>query len=257
MGKLTKSELKLHEQAIGILGSASISEDDADFVFDNYHPGATNNLTAGAIFFSPRGVAEEAAVMHGGGGRVIDLCAGIGILGRSLLQHNRSITELVCVEINPEFVEIGKKLVPQARWICGSAFEEIESLGVFDSGISNPPFGNIKTDSKSKFSRVVHLAIAELLLTHARDGAILIIPDGDHSQLDRSNPMPSANYARFIEAYPQAVLDPCSTDIRCYKDQWKAAAPNVAIVNLGFEGASNPYIPQEASASQFKQGVLL
>ncbi|MEM6617579.1 MAG: hypothetical protein AAF619_13740, partial [Pseudomonadota bacterium] len=48
-------------------------------------------------------------------------------------------TELVCVEINPAFVEIGKKMIPEATWICADVFDVLDiELGHFDCAVSNP-----------------------------------------------------------------------------------------------------------------------
>jgi len=64
--------------------------------------------------FTPAGLARDFAIDAGGGRRVIDLCAGIGGLGFWLDLDGRA-GELVCVEVNPAYVEVGRKILPPSR----------------------------------------------------------------------------------------------------------------------------------------------
>ena len=52
---------------------------------------------------------------------IIDLCADIGIL--SLYAHHHKKCNGTCVELNPEYVRVGKKLLPEATWINASIFD--------------------------------------------------------------------------------------------------------------------------------------
>ena len=80
---------------------------------------------------------------------MIDLCAGIGILSFSYFHgiYHGVNPEITCVEINPDFVAIGKKLLPEANWICGDITDPdfIASLGSFDFAYGNHPFCRIKS----------------------------------------------------------------------------------------------------------------
>ena len=86
--------------------------------------------------------------LDGAGRRVIDLCAGIGVL--SYIIHHRSkwgecLAEITCVEINPRYVAVGRKLLPQARWINADVFDwRTLDLGHYDVAIANPPFGRVR-----------------------------------------------------------------------------------------------------------------
>jgi hypothetical protein len=54
-------------------------------------------------------------------------------------------TELTCVEINPRYFEVGRKLLPEARWINADVFDwRTLDLGRYDVAIANPPFGRVK-----------------------------------------------------------------------------------------------------------------
>ena len=126
-----------------------LTDDDIEFVFRNYHEAANHvNGMAGA-FFTPFDLAFDAALELGLGQqsrshRVIDLCAGIGVLAYATLARFPGV-DLVCVEINADYVEIGRKLVPGATWVCADVMDvsAMEKLGRFHSAISNPPFGRV------------------------------------------------------------------------------------------------------------------
>src|SRR5262249_47611369 len=53
--------------------------------------------------------------------------------------------EIVCIEQNPDYVTVGKKVLPEATWICANVLDLPASLGRFDCAIANPPFGRIKS----------------------------------------------------------------------------------------------------------------
>lgn len=68
--------------------------------------------------FTPWGLAADFTIdAVSSGAEVIDLCAGIGIL--SYFLHHRAryaydCPDLTCVELNPRYVEIGRRLLPEA-----------------------------------------------------------------------------------------------------------------------------------------------
>jgi hypothetical protein len=152
MTGLSKVQTSNHVKALAILEQETLSYEDKVFVFDHYQACATNlHKTAGA-FFTPLSFAWEFCLNLEGSNRIIDLCAGIGVLSFTALQRDPQ-RELVCIEINPEYVKAGKKLVPEATWRCMDVMdtESLLQLGEFDAAISNPPFANVETfkDKKS------------------------------------------------------------------------------------------------------------
>lgn len=154
MAKLTKKEAANHAKALEYLKQDILSEDQKEFVFNHYHEAATHiNPVAGA-FFTPLELAWEFGLAAADEypnrpESCIDLCAGIGVLTYQLVQRHPQ-HEYVCVEINPDYVEIGKKLVPEATWICADVMdiETMLRLGHFDYAYSNPPFGNVPSMTK-------------------------------------------------------------------------------------------------------------
>ena len=232
--KLTKAQTKAHEQAMELVEAAEagtvITDNDREFILDHYHPGAAHNIGKGGVFFTPREVADTAAGFHNGGGRVLDACAGIGCLAYHLKAWSRS-AKLTCVEINPEFVRVGRVVVPDAEWICGSVFDILPQLRQFDSAISNPPFGQIGSAASFNFADA-QFAVMELMTRHTKQGAIVIIPDADHSMEDRRDRHLSRNHIKFREMYPAWHITPCSVDMAVFKDKWKGANPKVMICDL-------------------------
>ena len=87
MAKLTKARRKAHAEAEAILTKDKITDDERDFVFRSWHEGATHENGAAGAFFTPFDLACDFA-LDGAGRRVIDLCAGIGVL--SYIIHRRS-----------------------------------------------------------------------------------------------------------------------------------------------------------------------
>ncbi|MGA7634654.1 MAG: hypothetical protein WCB11_28140 [Terriglobales bacterium] len=84
--------------------------------------------------------------------QILNLCAGIGILPFCYrhFRYHEQMPDLTCVEINPEYVRIGRKLLPEATWICGDVFDVWQELPRnFSCVVGNPPFGRLMTDRKA------------------------------------------------------------------------------------------------------------
>lgn len=152
MAKLTKAQRKAHTEAVAILSKNRLTDDEKEFVFNNWHEGANYNNGAAGAFFTPLDLAADFSI-DVGTGRVIDLCAGIGVLSYFVKERSKwgsQPTEIICVERNPHYVEIGKKLVPDAHWICADVFDWREWWSdelngqMFDYAIGNPPFGRVR-----------------------------------------------------------------------------------------------------------------
>lgn len=84
MSKLTKQQAQVHEAAARLLAKGTLTEDEKRFVFQNFREDARHiNGQAGA-FFTPLGLARDLAIhipyKTGETIRIIDLCAGIGVL---------------------------------------------------------------------------------------------------------------------------------------------------------------------------------
>lgn len=223
--KLTKQQTKAHDEAMKLVDSGRpLTSAEKEFILDNYHPGASHNIGRGGIFFTPPAIAQTVATFHGGGGKVLDACAGIGALSYWLRCYSSQPIDLTCVEINPEFVRVGKRVLPEAKWICADFFHG-KPKGWFDSAISNPPFGRVASIRSENFT-TAHFAAMERMAEMCEMGGIVIIPDIDHSQEDRRHlqPSQSRDYLKFRELHPDWDITPCSVDMRCFEDSpWKGA----------------------------------
>ncbi|MET9134768.1 hypothetical protein [Streptomyces antibioticus] len=150
-GKLSKEQTKQHNRARELVGlERDLTEEEREFVLDHFHESASMSRTLDGAFFTPSELAGE---LHHviPGERIIDLCAGIGRLAWHARDHwNRRWErlpprEIVCVEKDPEYVRVGRRVLPEATWICADVLAVPGlDLGAFDCAISNPPFGRIK-----------------------------------------------------------------------------------------------------------------
>lgn len=181
--KLSKSEIKNHKLAEEILSSGEAHKiDNRVTVIENWHEGANHNNAAMSAFFTPYDVARHLAICAGRGGKLLDLCSGIGALTVAMLDTHQEYEEIVLVEHNQDYCEIAKKLIPQAEVINGSIYdnvlmEELKSRG-FSWVISNPPFGHIskpKDASAPRYKGEVHYEAIDIASDLA-DYGLFILP---------------------------------------------------------------------------------
>lgn len=159
MSRLSKREIKEQRDLMNLIATGLTTNDyqyiideRIDYIYENFHPSMIDNQTENGAFYTPYGLAQDVAVFSNRSGHIVDVCAGIGILAYRLKQmdsYNKNIKSITCIELNPQAVEIGKKLLPTANWICGNVFDEnlwneiTKDLpdNRFDFMVSNPPFG--------------------------------------------------------------------------------------------------------------------
>lgn len=254
MAKLTKEEAKAHDQALLLLDKRTLTDDDRIFIMENWQESANHvNSTAGA-FFTPHGLARDAALDVFNTGRVIDLCAGIGSLSLAVFwngyyprEQAGETLEIVCAELNPEYVEIGRKMLPEATWICGSIFDLPTDLGHFDYAISNPPFGNIRTggDWKGKYTGSdFEFRTIEIASQIANYGTFIIPQNSagfrysgaryyEHSDNERDS-FRAPKYQKFSQQTGIRLDVGCGVDTTFYKDEWHGVSPLVEIACADF-----------------------
>ena len=272
--KLTKQQTKKHNEAMELVNlSRKLTDFEVMFILENFHPGASNNISQNGAFFTPLTLASDLATFayptaDPGSLRYIDACAGIGTLSKMLLEADsveHKITEIVAIESNLQYVKIGRKILPQVTWVHGSIFnlELLEQLGLFDIGVSNPPYGTVSSNVSERswlpFEQPAHMAVAAVLSHVCKRGAELIIPVTDHDQTNSISPYyydnkhrrakyssklqaTSLNYTRFKHAYPHMTLVPDPVD--CSKYAFKGANPAVSVVSLNPTEHTNPYYGQ-------------
>lgn len=255
MAKLTKPQAKAHAEAVALLEKDRLTEDEKDFVRLNWQESATHINSVAGAFFTPAGLARDTIIEVNPSGRVIDLCAGIGTLASEVWDkagwHSEK-PEIVCVELNPEYAAVGKKLLPEATWIVGSIFT-LPDIGHFDTAISNPPFGNIPRDgqkrrySGSKFEfHVMDLA------SDMADYGVFIVPQqsagfeySGHRTYERRE---SRDYTKFSQQTGIVLEAGCGVDTSIYLNEWHGVAPMVEIVTAEFTD-----IKREATVTELPQ----
>jgi predicted RNA methylase len=239
MARLSKAQIKAHQEACAILTKDRLSDDEREFVVENWQESANHINSAAGAFFTPLELASSFAVEVSGGvmdgGRVIDLCAGIGALSLAVSWHNarRGIQRLVCVEKNPDYVAVGRKVVPEAEWICADVFDLPADIGEFDFAVSNPPFGSggpIKGVSLDLNVVAVAARLAEY--------GVFILPVGSVPFEYSGRPayretMPAA-YERFNKATAITLGPSCGIDCEFSRDQWRGVAPRVEVALADF-----------------------
>lgn len=180
--KLSKIERKRHAEAVALVEKArKLSLEERLFVAEFWNPMAEHNVGISASFFTPMGLARELQIetIQKPRKRVLDLFAGTGRLALYAWFATENAGEIVCIENNPAFIEVGKKVLPDANWIRADAFDAgtYANLGKFDEVICNPPYGLFpKTDWL--FNTVSQYMAAEVAMKCA-EHAVFILAQGD------------------------------------------------------------------------------
>lgn len=257
MAKLTKEEIKLHEQALRLLEKDVLTFDDKHFVLDYWHEGATHINSKAGAFFTPHHVAGGVAI-EAAGRTFVDLCAGIGRLAFSVHNHlnpfqrEEKKLEFTCVEINPDYIEVGKKIMPNARWIQADVLDLPADIGHFDCAIGNPPFGNINTKQASPRIKIGPFEYKVIdVASDLADYGVFIVPQG-------SSPFKMSGQRNFeenktdgyqgFELKTGIVLDSnCGIDTTAGRDDgeptWRGVKIVTEIVIADFEKARERRIP--------------
>lgn len=241
MAKLTKAEFKRHNEALQILEKERLSRDDKEFIFNNWHEGATNINSQAGAFFTPLDMAFDFS-FDVGGPRVIDLCAGIGVLSYAV--YNRHINQgspapqITCVERNPEYVEVGKRLLPEATWICGDVFD-VNLSERFDFAVSNPPFGNIKREKSAPryAGREFEYHVIDIA-SHIADYGVFIVPQMsagfNYSGKPYYTRQTSGRAFDFQNRFGIRFNAGCGVDTSLYLDSWKGVSPLCEVICIDF-----------------------
>ncbi|MGW5519110.1 methyltransferase [Nocardia africana] len=251
MAKLTKQEEELHAEALALVDlERDLTEDEKLFILEHFQEASTASNSTHGAFFTPAGLAQDFSIeLTGHFGRIIDLCAGIGRLSfscRNEFGHrwgDDPAREFVCVERNPEYARIGRKVMPEAHWIVGDVLDVLDmNLGRFDVAISNPPFGSIKRTkdapggySGRKFEYHV-IAVAAAVA----DYGVFIIPQMSapfaYSGKDRFDGHGGdREYQKFSKATGITLEANCGIDTAYYREDWHGVSPVCEIVTADFE----------------------
>lgn len=256
MAKLSKEQAKLHDEAERILAKQKLTDDDKQFVIENWQESATHVNSAAGAFFTPWGLACDTVIELGGSsfdGAVIDLCAGMGTLSLAAQTMSRA-SRIVCVELNEKYADVGRKMVPDAEWIVGSIFQQ-RGIGRFDHAISNPPFGKIKRDGDSPNYKGGEFEYHVIdIASGLADYGTFIIP-GQSSGFELSGDygyrrMESQKYTSFVKQTGISLDAGCGVDTRYYADAWHGVSPKVEIVCAEFPAPEE--LPEPKASSDWE-----
>lgn len=245
MAKLTKVQAKAHQQACDLLKKDVLSEDDKMFVLENWQESASHINTVAGAFFTPFDLARDFAI-ETYPGKIIDLCAGIGMLSfavKSKHQWDKAPLDLTCVEINPDYVAVGRKILPEATWIEASVFDVLSmDLGHFDVAISNPPFGRVKRSDDKRAPRYTggefEFHVIDIAAHLANYGVFLLpqMSSGFKYSGKQDYQRDTSGKAFDFQQKTGIYLGPsCGIDTACYKDSWRGVSPICEIVCCDFE----------------------
>lgn len=237
MSKLTKTQFKLHNEAEDRLQQDRLSVEDREFVLEHWDPSATHVNSAVGAFFTPLELATSFACMLGHPGSIIDLCAGIGALSYACTPVYGEAPRMVCIEQNPDYVRVGRKLVPHAEWIEGDVFDALSmGLGQFDAAIGNPPFGKIAKGGKSapgvKGDFEFHVVAIGMRMA---DFGQFILPEMSAGFNYSGRPFYERQKEGKAVAFQQAqrlLFECASIDTSFAKSLWKGTAPATEVVTV-------------------------
>lgn len=223
MARVTKKESQLRLKVMELVHSdRQLTEDDKEFIFNNYRG---DGIGATGAFFTPEMLAWDFMLDAGCSDDCIELCAGIGRLSYYQFIRNKP-SHITCVELNPEYVLIGKRVLPQAEWITGDALQYTPDR-FYRVAYGNPPFGKINT-SGAYTGRYTGSEFEYKIIDRAREYSsygVWIVPQGSagfkysgHTYYDRS--IQSAKYIKF-EKDTGLILHPgVGIDTSIYREQW-------------------------------------
>src|SRR5262245_9163273 len=270
MAALTREQERLHAQACQLIDlPRDLTEEERGFILDNWLASSTSRSASERAHFTPSGLARDMSI-HVGGNRIIDLAAGVGRLSF----HNRDLwarwpqagPEFVCIERNPDYVRVGRRVMPEAEWICADIMElpsMLKKLGRFDCAIANPPFGVIPRTGNApggyRARRFEYHAIA--LAAMVADRGVFIIPQNSAPFRYSGFPRFEANvgdaeYRKFVAATGIELTPNCGIDTTQYEDDWHNVTPRVEVVKADFT-ARAAAIPGPVAAEQHGQLALL
>lgn len=257
MARLSKQEQKLHDRAMELINSdRPLTYEEKEFCYNNYHG---DGLGGSGAFFTPEGLAWDFTIDAHCTGKVLDLCAGIGRLSFCML-HRCKPEKIVCIELNPEFARIGKRLLPEAEWITSDVFE-FESNEKFDVVISNPPFGKIKTtDTKDVFEYTggeFEFKVMTLGQKFAEVG-YFIVPAGSAGFAYSGRPyydgsMKSNKYLKWSKQTGLVTYAGCGIDTSIYRDEWHSTNVLTEVVEVRYYEKEAVEAPKSHSNKQIEE----
>ena len=268
--KLTMAAAKAHQRACDLIATQRrLSVGEQEFVLRHWQESQTSITvtTLAGAFFTPLDLAKDVALHVSGAVRLIDLGAGIGALAwaayRKMIAGHMSPppVEIVCVERNPEYVAVGRRVLPEAEWICADLFALPTDIRGFDVAISNPPFGRTPRSGRGPryTGRYAEYHVIDVAADLARRG-VFVVPQTSAPFRYSGTPdhrwERSAEYLRFTRQTGIAFKFNCGIDTATYTG-WRGVRPAVEIVTCDFTERRTPHQLRKPPPAEQGQLALL
>lgn len=263
MPSISKREAAEHKKIEAKLQSwETLTYEDKLEIYAGWNPGAYELNALDGAFFTPVPLANDLQICVGESDRkILDLCAGMGLL--SFLAYHRITHDhkgnlhkdprlVVCVEKRKSYVEMGRKLFPEAHWIHGDITNQglmaeiLEDYGEFDCVVSNPPFGRIAANKVEwagyKGSNFEYKAIA-VARTMAKRG-LFIAPQNSvpfkYSGNRYMEYLPEDRWSTVLKAFVrdtglEILPDGVGIDTTTVQDLWHGVSPSVEVCEVVFK----------------------
>jgi predicted RNA methylase len=247
VSRLSKAQIKSHRQAEELLKLDRLDDDQREFVIENWQESALHVNSAAGAFFTPSGLARDLAYFaQCQGGPIIDLCAGIGGLGLWCWWISGCKSPVTCIEVNPDYVAVGRKIFPEATWICASV-ETALDLGRFTMAVANPPFGKTAKIAGPRYAGEDDLAVIDIASQIAEYGTFILPQMScpfEYSGRRNYRERQSAKFDKFHKA--TGITLACeSVDCGHYADEWRGVSPSVEMVAADFSEQLAIHVPAD------------
>lgn len=275
MAKLTKAQSRLHQDACNLLArplSSPLTPTEKEFILTHWDPSANHINSVAGAYFTPLELAWDLAHEAQTDGSVVDLCAGIGTLAYCMRNQGwpgqqKAHADTVCIEINPAYVEVGRRILPEALWICldvfkwardrddryrlrerqGALTDALIADDLYDIAIANPPFGFPQSPIANLPLKGVPLDLNVLAVARkvARSATFILSSSAcpfEYSGRQGYAPRPSRHFDKFSQQTGIQSDSLCCASVDCaiYRDKWRGVMPNIELVSVDFTINDDP-----------------
>ena len=134
---LSKTITQRHQNALAHLDHDELTLHQRWQMFEDFHEGADSGTWLMGAHVTSLALAND-LLLNIDRGPILDLCAGIGTLAFSDMhrRYHDTMPSITCLELNPQFVAVGKKILPEATWICGNLIDPAIQVHLREQGFT-------------------------------------------------------------------------------------------------------------------------